>query len=81
MARSAAEINWQSSIEHYWTYLKLYRQVIGKEVVKRSENVVIAFAVEYQAGVFWDKSVCKQPSLLIALVFEAISNVIFYLIV
>lgn len=49
--------------------------------MKRYENVVIVLAVEYQAGIYSSKSGCKQSSLLIALVFEAISNVIFYLIV
>lgn len=49
--------------------------------MKRNENAIITFVVEYQAGIYWDKSACKQPSLLIALVFETISNVIFYLIV
>lgn len=74
-----------SFIESWFSVFQMteiqYRQVIGKEVMKRNENAVISFTVEYQAGIYWDKSVCKQPSLLIVLVFVAISNVIFYLTV
>lgn len=47
--------------------------------MKRDENAIIALAIEYQAGIYCNKSACKQSSFLIALVFEAISNVIFYL--
>lgn len=49
--------------------------------MKRYKNAIIALAVEYQAGIYCNKSARKQSSLLIALVFEVISNVIFYLIV
>jgi len=47
--------------------------VTGKEVIKQHKNAII----DYQPGIYCNKPDCKESSLLVVLVFQAISKVVF----